>query len=323
MSGLIPAVSLRSCISPAITDAVTSFLVHRFRQTKHYFGLIWNDLLWAGTDTAFCYALAWCCRHFQLKQQPVSEEFDSFNQGRGSLLNFHSPKEGFLLFALYVSKPRPCQILLLHCNYNVGMRNYSQRQRQRCGSTNAFAKLTSSWQAGNTSAKKYLAGTNMPDTSGMQYVSLASRWLYVLFQYLWTILSCASIYLPWYFDWCYAELHLTVKHLKKPIFYSLFSLVPQLQSLYILSFSKWLEFTLTSENWTFDIKRTEFMLKGKIQSREQTCPLDRASEDRDGEKKKQWRVRIRNRWSISGCRNTSSTMWKKKKSLFIVRGKLD
>lgn len=206
---------------------------------------------------------------------------------------------------------------------NVGMRNYSQRQRQRCGSTNAFAKLTSSWQAGNTSAKKYLAGTNMPDTSGMQYVSLASRWLYVLFQYLWTILSCASIYLPWYFDWCYAELHLTVKHLKKPIFYSLFSLVPQLQSLYILSFSKWLEFTLTSENWTFDIKRTEFMLKGKVQSREQTCPLDRASEDRDGEKKKQWRVRIRNRWSISGCRNTSSTMWKKKKSLFIVRGKLD
>lgn len=43
MSGLIPAVSLRSCISPAISDAVTSFLVHRFRQTQLFF---WIDLDW-------------------------------------------------------------------------------------------------------------------------------------------------------------------------------------------------------------------------------------------------------------------------------------
>lgn len=164
------------------------------------FGLIWNDFLWAGTDTAYCYALAWCCRHFLLKQQPVSEEFNSFNQCRGSLLSFHSPKEGFLLFSLYINKSWTCQIPLLHCNYNMGMRNYSQSRRQRCGSINTFVKLTSSWQAGSTIAKTYLAGASMPATSGMQYVSLACTWLYVLFRCLWTILSCASTYLPWYFD---------------------------------------------------------------------------------------------------------------------------
>lgn len=35
--------------------------------------------------------------------------------------------------------------------------------------------------AGSIGAKKYLAGASMPATCGMQYVSLASRWLYVLF----------------------------------------------------------------------------------------------------------------------------------------------
>lgn len=190
------------------------------------FGLIWNDFLCAGTDTAFCYALAWCCRHFLLKQQPVSEEFNSFNQCRGSLLSFRSPKEGFLLFSLYINKSWTCQIPLLHCNYNMGMRNYSQSRRQRCGSINTFVKLTSSWQAGGTIAKTYLAGASMPATSGMQYVSLASTWLYVLFQCLWTILSCASTYLPWYFDWCYAKLHLTVKYLTNPFSLLFFLLFP-------------------------------------------------------------------------------------------------
>lgn len=169
---------------------------------------------------------------------------------------------------------------------------------------NTFVKLTSSWQAGSISAKKYLAGASMPATSGMQHVSLAKvdgsmccfsicgQFSHVL------LLICRGILTD-------AMQSCTCQAPHKPILSSLFSLVPQLQNLYFLSFPKCLESTLTSENWTFDVKRTEFMLKGRVQAREQT---DRPSGDRDGEKKKQWRVRIRNRWNISDCSNASSTM---------------
>lgn len=188
------------------------------------------------------------------------------------------------------------------------MRNYSQSQRQRCGSINTFVRLSSSWQAGSTSAKKYLAGASMPATSGMQHVSLAKvdgsmccfsicgQFSHVLLFICHGILTDAMQSCTWLsstsqthslfsFFTCSPNAKLVLF-----IFFQVFGLHSNFRELNILCKEDWVHAKRqsTSKRANWPTRQTQWR-------------------QRWGEKK-QWRVKIRNRWNISDCSNTSSTM---------------